>query len=757
MKWTRLLRSVPVVGRRQRPSASPSGTTLSVSCAKCNMQLPADAKFCLNCGQEVGRPGADSAPSRLQQYIPRELLGKLEAAQAGGGMQGERRIVTMLFCDVGGSSAAAGKLDPEEWAEIMNGGFEYLITPVYRYEGTLARLMGDAILAFFGAPIAHEDDPHRAVLAGLDIVEGVRSYQEEVKSKWGLDFRVRVGINTGLVVVGEVGSDLRVEYTALGDAINLAARMEQTAQVGTVQISGDTYKLVAPLFEFDSLGGIEVKGKGEPVAAYRVLGRKAEPGRVRGIEGLDAPLIGREREMGKLREAIAHLQQGRGQIVSVTGEAGFGKSRLIAELRHRLVAEGVIFGAETEHPAAPSSDTQVAWHEGRSVSYETSTPYTPFVDLLGRYFGFRTEDSNEEKYARIRSSISELLPHGADDTAPFIATMLGIQPAPEDDDRVKYLNPPQVRDRVFGAVCRLFERLAETRPNVLVFEDLHWTDQTSLDLLEQLMSATGRAALMIIGVSRPWGQEPSYRFHEAATRENSHPYTWVELKPLDEHDSRELVANLLQIEDLPERVRHLILTKAEGNPFFVEEVIRSLLDARLVVLENSHWRATQEIENIALPDSLAGIITARLDRLPEESRRVAQTASVIGREFQFSTLKDVHGTAQTLDGALTDLQRRELIRERTGQPEQVYLFKHALTQETAYSSLLLSRRRDLHRRVAECLEQIDPDHAGEIGRHFLEARDEARALPYLVEAGDRAARAYSTVEAIGRYTSTQST
>ena len=218
---------------------------MSINCPGCGRELPADARFCLECGRRLDGPGADSGPTRLQQYIPKELLGKLEAAQAGGGMQGERRrIVTMLFCDVGGSSAAAEKLDPEEWAEIMNGGFEYLITPVCRYEGTLARLMGDAILAFFGAPIAHEDDPHRAVLAGLDIVEGIRSYQEEVKSKWGLDFGVRVGINTGLVVVGEVGSDLRVEYTALGDAINLAARMEQTAQVGTVQISADAYKLV---------------------------------------------------------------------------------------------------------------------------------------------------------------------------------------------------------------------------------------------------------------------------------------------------------------------------------------------------------------------------------------------------------------------------------------------------------------------------------------------------------------------------------
>ncbi len=305
------------------------------------MELPAGAKFCVSCGHQLDGSRSDSNRARLHQYIPKELLAKLEAAKAGG-VQGERRIVTMLFCDVAASTAAAEKLDPEEWADVMNGAFDYLIAPVYRYEGTLARLMGDGILAFFGAPIAHEDDPQRAVLAGLDIVDGMRPYRERVKGEWGLDFEVRVGINTGLVVVGEVGSDLRLEYTALGDAINVAARMEQTAQPGTVQITEDTRNAVAPLFDFEDLGGIDLKGKGEPVQAYRVLGVKETPGRLRGIEGLDAPLIGRERETSVLRALITDLRQGSGQIISVMGEPGLGKSRLIAELRHALVAEGIL-------------------------------------------------------------------------------------------------------------------------------------------------------------------------------------------------------------------------------------------------------------------------------------------------------------------------------------------------------------------------------------------------------------------------------
>ena len=528
MSWTRFLRSVLTLGQKPGPSASP-GLDISptavvsegVVCLGCGTTNPERARFCLNCGQEVGEPGTGSGPSQLQKYIPKELLGKLEAAQASGGMQGERRIVTMLFCDVSGSTDAAGKLDPEEWAEIINGAFDHLIAPVYRYEGTLARLMGDAILAFFGAPIAHEDDPQRAILAGLDIIEGIGPYREQVKSKWGLDFQVRVGINTGLVVVGEVGSDLRVEYTALGDAINMAARMEQTAQLGTVQVAADTYKLTAPLFEFEDLGQIEIRGKSEPVQAYRAMQAKAEPGSLRGIEGLDAPMVGREVEMGRLGEIISELRRGRGQIVSVMGEAGLGKSRLIAELRHSLASDGLLrlAGAASGPEARPDAKAQIGWYEGRCVSYEGTTPYAPIINLFSTYFGFRPEQSGQDRYDAIHSHVSELLPDGADETAPFIASMLGIKLSGGAEERVTYLQPPQVRDRIFRATSGFFASLAQARPIVLVFEDLHWIDPTSLDLLEQLMQLTERAPIVIIGVFRPWKQEPSWRFHETATRD----------------------------------------------------------------------------------------------------------------------------------------------------------------------------------------------------------------------------------------------
>ena len=386
------------------------GASLVSRCPQCGAQLPTEARFCSGCGHQLAGTETEAADSRLHQYIPKELLAKLESARAAGGVQGERRIITMLFCDVQGSTAAAEKLDPEEWAEIMNGAFEHLIAPVYRYEGTLARLMGDAILAFFGAPITHEDDPQRAVLAALEIIERSSSYREEVQRSWGVDFNVRVGINTGLVVVGEVGSDLRVEYTAMGDAVNLAARMEQTAEPGTVQISEGTYRLVAPLFDIEDLGGVQVKGKKEPVQSYRVLRERALPGKLRGIAGLDSTMVGREDDIKTLIDGIEALRHGRAQIFSIMGEAGLGKSRLIAELRHTLAGGSASATNGAEPAGAYDADQRaVGWYEGRSLSFETSTAYAPFANLFSACFDLRPERTDEEQYESIRSKLDSLV------------------------------------------------------------------------------------------------------------------------------------------------------------------------------------------------------------------------------------------------------------------------------------------------------------------------------------------------------------
>jgi class 3 adenylate cyclase/tetratricopeptide (TPR) repeat protein len=735
------------------------GLQLSPTCGNCGSEIAPDAKFCSNCGHTqsespkpvpLSEPSAQPAQtspapasSNLEKYIPAALLGKLEAARDSDGGQegslGERRIVTMLFCDIQGSTAAAEQLDPEEWHEIVNGAFEHMIAPIYKFEGTIARLMGDGILAFYGAPIAHEDDPQRALLASLEILEGIETYRDKIKKEWDIDVKVRIGINTGLVVVGGVGSDLRMEYTALGDAINLAARMEQTAEPGTIQISENTHRLVEPIFSFEDLGGIEVKGKLEPVQAYRVLGIKMQPGQIRGIEGLDAPLIGRDSELHTLRGLVIELHKGRGQITSVMGEAGLGKSRLVSELR------------KSPTPVADKK-TKLIWMEGRSLSYETSTPYAPFVDLFSQHLGLDKDQKDVERHQMIKDSAARVAPDQIDEIVPFLASMLDVELTGEDAERIRYLDPPLLRKGVYKAVCTYVEKLALQNPLVMVLDDVHWIDPTSLDLLEQLLPLTERVPLLLMTLFRPRRQEPSWHFHEAAARDYAHRYTSVLLQPLDQESSRELVANLLEVDDLPQKVRMLIMEKAEGNPFFVEEVIRSLLDSGLIIRKDNHWQATSEITKITVPDTLSAVIMTRLDQLDEKSRQVAHTASVIGREFQFEILEQVHNSSEPLDSMLTDLQRRGLIREKSSLPQRVYMFKHSLTQETVYASMLLKKRRELHKTVAESLEAHEPDRVNALARHFFEAREYAKALPYLVEAGSRAAKAYSTQEAIELFT-----
>jgi len=750
-----------------------------MQCPNCQHQNTAIAKFCENCGfklqpsvsgdqppvisdsSPVTRHSSPSPPSelaRLEKLVPKEFAARLLQSRTGR-VEGERRIVTILFCDVKGSTALGDERDPEEIMEIMNGAFDALIEPVYRYEGTLARLMGDAILAFFGAPIAHEDDPERALLAALAMQEKISEYAKQVKRTHGIaDFAVRVGVNTGLVVVGEVGSDLRVEYTAMGDAINLASRLEQSAEPGTIVITENTARLARHAIALEPLGALAIKGKAEPVNTYRVVGEKETRESTRGIAGLSAPLVGRASELNLLQERVNDVLKGRGQIVSVIGEAGLGKSRLIAELRKRHMEQ------ETFDPSFHSGQavsrfpppvtrhpSPVTWLEARSLSYETQTPYAPFVDLFHHLFEIHIGDADADAYAKIKSRLRALLGEQSDELAPFIATLLGLELTGEDLERVRYLMPPFLRGRITQAVAQVFGALAAQQPIVIVFEDLHWADATSLEMLGALLPLASNAPIMFLFLLRPNKTDPAWTFYQTVSNLQSPVPTTIELQPLDENASRELVAYLLEIEDLPEKVRALILQKAEGNPFYVEEVIRSLLDQKLVVRQNDHWRATREISNLAIPDTLAGVITARLDRLDEEAKHTAQTASVLGREFELLPLAALTESSAALEPSLDTLQARELVQPKRDAALRAYLFKHALTQETAYNSLLLSKRRALHKRAAAFLEQHERERVNDIARHWLDAQENERALPFVLAAANRAARAYATTEAIAYY------
>ena len=694
-------------------------------CPECSTSNPDAARFCLHCGTRLDGAAAD-APAHLEPYLPKGMLSKLEAARAGRAMEGERRVVTMLFCDVKGSTAMAERLDPEEWAEIMNGAFEHLIAPIYRYEGTLARLMGDAIFAFFGAPIAHEDDPQRAVSAGLDIIDGIQAYRERQKADRGLDLNVRVGINTGPVVVGQVGSDLRLEYTAMGDAVNVAARMEQTAEPGTVQITAETYRRIASSFDAESRGGVEVKGKTEPVPAYRVVGRKQQPETLPRTRA--TPLVGREHEMEILTGAIADVHEGRGRIVSLIAEAGLGKSRLIEETQKEW--------ARRRPDEDPRSiwDVRRIWEVWQCVSYDTTRPYAQYRRMLARIAGIGDTDPPDV----VREKLVRTIDFSAEWVEPHMRVWRPLFGVQEPDDEP--LEGEAFKDAIMELVPAS-TRHAGTAPRLLVFEDLHWCDEASMDLLIETVKLVDELPCLFLFAFRPDREAASWRLKRWLESELPDRSTEIELSPLSERDSGELIDALLPA---AEGLRARILERTEGNPLFVEEVATAVLQL-----------GAESDGAIAIPDSLQALITARLDSLDERPRRTLQLASVIGRSFPEPVLRAVSEAGDDLSTNLAALQAAGLISETATSPDQEYAFHHSLTQEATYGTILLRVRRELHRRVGEVFEELYANRIEEFApllvRHFQEAGDDERTVTYATVAGDNAARLHANAEAVTHY------
>lgn len=704
------------------------GNRLDVTCSRCGARLPAGARYCPQCGH----PTADATTTK-RRIEPEPLAGDPL----------ERRIVTILFCDIKGFSTFSERLDPEAVSEIMNGAFEVLVAPVNRFGGTVARLMGDAILAFFGAPRAHEDDPERAVHAGLEILAGVREYAARLERERGIaGFTARVGINTGEVVVGEIGAQTAAEYTAMGDAVNVAARLEQAAEPGTILISAATCDQVAHAFEVDSLGAIDVQGREQRVEVYRVMVPLESAAKRRGIAGATSALVGRRQEMEALSAAVDKLRGGVGGIVTVVGEAGIGKSRLIEEARA---------GAPDLH-----------WIEGRCLSYGAAIPYHLWLDLLRELLDL--PDEAEPDNAR-RRLLEELGPLAGDPQAGYAESLARVL-APDGEatnGAGMDSGAEQMRRETFAAMEGLLEAVARRRPTVIVCEDLHWADPTSLDLLEQAFTLTDRAPLLFVCALRQDPEHGSWRVREIAARRYPHRHTDIVLGPLSAAESETLARNLLGWRETapaadarPQSLLWSILGHSEGNPLYVEEVIRSLIAAgALASLPSGGWQVIGEAADISIPPTLHGVLVARVDRLPTASRRVLQLASVIGRIFTYRVLAAIVGEDHSLDEELVTLQREEMIRERARVPEREYIFKHHLTQEAVYDTLLKRERTAYHRRVAETLERLFAgrleERVEQLAHHWERAGDTKKACAYLLQAGARARRLGASLEAIQFY------
>jgi len=559
-------------------------------------------RFCGNCGVPLSSVASERLHA-LRAFIPADVSEKIRS----GGGAGERRIVTVLFCDLVGSTPLGERLGPERFKVVMDQLLGRMIAAISKYEGTVAQVMGDGLLAFFGAPLAHEDDSERAFLAALDIREAVLAFSRDLEAAYGMPVQLRIGLHAGPIVLMKVTDVLQVTYNALGDTVTTAARLQSAARPDSIVASEAAMRLVAPLFEARPIGPLDLKGKTGPISAYEVVRRPARMTKVRGIEGLASPLVGRDRELALLRASVQAVEEGRGQIVSIVGEAGLGKSRLVAEMRQHGV--------------------RVRWLEGRCLSYASGIPYFPFIDLLREWLGVGMVDPDAKVRIELRATLEALFPGRLDLIYPYLGTLLRLSLEPDVATHITDLSAESLQHETFRAVGEWAGVIATRQPLALIFDDLHWADGASLALLQRLLEVAEVSPLLVCLLFRPEREHGSWKLNDLARQRYPHRHTEVTLQPLLQSDADQLVENLLALPEFPQEIRDLIAQRAEGNPFFVEEIIRDLIESGILVREENRWQATSPVAVADIPDSVHGVLRSRMDRLPDETRRVLKAAS----------------------------------------------------------------------------------------------------------------------------------
>src|SRR5262245_27330148 len=625
--------------------ASPLGRT----CSNCGTALSAAAKFCHACAHPVAA-GAVAPPRAPDSYTPKHLAEKILTSKTA--LEGERKLVTVLFADIKGSMELLADRDPEEARKILDPVLERMMDAVHRYEGTVNQVMGDGIMALFGAPIAHEDHAVRACYAALRIQETVKRYADDVRRTQGTTVRIRIGLNSGDVVVRTVGSDLRMDYTAVGQTTHLAARMEQLADPGSTLLTADTLALVEGQIEVKALGAMPVKGVTEPVEVYEMLGASTIRSRFQAAaaRGLTA-FVGRTAEMEQLHQALDHAKAGRGQIIGVVGEPGVGKSRLYHEFTHSHRVQDCFVIAST------------------SVSYGKAASYFPLIDLLRTYF--RVEGRDDARL--IREKVTGRLLSLDRALEPFLAAFLWLLDVSTEDLQWERLDPPQRRQQILDGVKRLLLRESQNQPVVVVFEDLHWIDAETQALVDALIEALPAARVLMLVNYRPeyqhtWGSKTYYR--------------QLRVDPLPLTSAHQLLDSLLGSDPTVQPLKTLLVQRTQGTPFFLEEGVRTLVETKVLLGERGAHRLLRSLDTIEVPATVKALLAARIDRLPSEEKAVLQAACVVGTDVPFEILRAIADLPpDQLRRHLTSLQSAEFLYETNIFPELEYTFKHALTHE----------------------------------------------------------------------------
>jgi class 3 adenylate cyclase/tetratricopeptide (TPR) repeat protein len=658
------------------------GAALAMLCTGCEHENPPDNAFCERCGRKLGAAGDEGVEREPRAYTPKFLADKILQSRAA--LEGERKQVTVLFADVKGSVDLSSSLDPEDWHAIMERFLRILAHGVHRFEGTVNQYTGDGIMALFGAPVAHEDHAQRACYAALHLQDELRAYANELRVERGLSFAVRMGLNSGEVVVGKIGDDLRMDYTAQGQTVGLAARMEQIAEPGRTYLADDTASLCEGYFELEDLGPTQVRGIEAPIGVFALRGvgelrTRLDVSRARGFSGF----VGRDEDMAVLESALERAIEGNGQVVGIVADAGLGKSRLCFEFVERCRARGI------------------AVQQAHAVPHGKSVPLLPILELLRANFGIEPRDSDQSTRDKIAGRLL-LRDASLTDALPFLFEFMGVpdpeRPAPE-------MEPPVRERRLLDLVQRLTRARSEREPAVLLLEDLHWMDEASDRFVASLADAAPGTRTLVVANFRPeyradWMQKSTYQ--------------QLALLPLGREAIHALLEDLLgtdgSLDDLPER----IAVRTEGNPFFIEEAVLSLAESGFLAGSKGHYRVVKPFEEWAIPRTVQSVLASRIDLLAEREKRVLETAAVVGDEFGETLLAAVvELSVEELEDALRALVAAEFLLQESLYPEPEFAFKHPLTREVAYGQLLGARREELHARVARSIEAQESERLDE--------------------------------------------
>lgn len=710
------------------------GTGLPRVCTACHHSNPSDHRFCGVCGErlDASSPEASESPSPdPRTYTPGHLAKRILAEQAAiesrGSADGERKTITALFADLKGSTALIEDLDPEEARAILDPALQLMMDSVHRYDGYVAQALGDGIFALFGAPIAHEDHAHRALHAALRMQEEMRAYSDKARLSGGAPLLMRIGANTGEVVVRSIRKDdLRTDYVPVGHSINIAARMQEMATPGSILVTEQTQKLTDGYFDLRALGNTQVKGTKAPLKVFEVVGvghlrTRLQVSARRGL----SRFVGRYAELEQMEQALEQGASGHGQIVGVMGEPGQGKSRLFYEFQRTLRPGCLVL-------------------ETYSASHGKATPYLPVIELLKNYFQIKLEDDERARRAKIMGQVLSL-DRGLEDTLPYILRILGI---PEPTTSLDHMDPQIRRQRTFDALKRLFLRESLNQPVVVIFEDLHWIDGETQGLLDTLVESIGSARIALFVNYRP-----EYQHHWGGKTY----YTQLRLTPLGGEEAEELLTSLMGADPRLRPLKARILERTDGTPFFMEEVVQALTEEGILLGERGQYHIDQIPDELHISLNVQGVLAARIDRLEPEEKTLLQQLAVIGRTFQLELVHEVVSLGEhELKELLSSLQAKEFLYEQPALTEVEFVFKHALTQDVAYGTVLTDRRKTLHEKTARGLETLRhgnlEDHYGEIAYHYARGGSTEKAVEYLHLAGQQAAQHSAYGEAITHLT-----